>query len=369
MKIDFKKIITIKNTKNLNGFILNKPIFQKNYLFHYLIELNNIEGLKLKKWPIYIENNDGLNGFHLAARLEEIKILEYLIETYPEYIYNRNLKRDAFTYYLPVDQFTPLIKKYPDLKWDELIINGTATPNEIFKSIILNLKFKELLKFLEVYKIKPSDTNNYLHGIIKSTFLSFDEKIKILDQYSEEELKIKPNNDGSGLINVAIDNQNDKIVDYLLNRNIDLNYYTFVKTNSPLSLALYYDIMNNNTIFSKKIFEKLKIVDPDFLKTFNNNLNNLIHVCLIIRLNRNEMVEVINKTNYPEIEILKYFDSELWNQLNIDKISPLELLLDLDYNVYSPIIIENKIQINPEILDKIKKMNNPYHKKWINLFD
>ena len=369
MKIDFKKIINIKKKKNLNDFILNKPIFQKNYLFHYLIELNNIYGLKLKKWPVYIENNDGLNGFHIAARLEEINILEYLIETYPEYIYNRNINKDAFTYYLPVNQFAHLIKKYPNLNWDDLIINGTNKLNGIFKSIILNLKFKELLKFLDVYKIKPNDTNNYLHGVIKSSLLSFDEKIKILDQYSEDELNIKPNNDGNGLINIALDNHDDKIIDYLLNRNIDLNYYTFLKTNSPLTLALYYDIMNNNNNFSKKIFDKLKIIDPDFLKTFNNNLNNMIHTCLIIRLNRNEMIEVINKTLYPEIEILKYFESDLWNQLNIEKVSPLELLLNLDYNIYSPIIIENKIQINPEILEKIKNMNNPYNKKWINLFE
>ena len=157
MKIDFKKIINIKNKKNLNDFVLNKPIFQKNYLFHYLIELNNLNGLKLKKWPVYIENNDGLNGFHIAARLEEINILEYLIETYPEYIYNRNINKDAFTYYLQVNQFAHLIKKYPNLNWDNLIINGTDKLNGIFKSIILNLKFKELIKFLDVYKIKPSD--------------------------------------------------------------------------------------------------------------------------------------------------------------------------------------------------------------------
>jgi hypothetical protein len=64
--IDFKKIINIKTNNDLTNFILKKPIFQGNYLFHYLIELNNLDGLKLKKWPIYIENIDGLNGFHIA---------------------------------------------------------------------------------------------------------------------------------------------------------------------------------------------------------------------------------------------------------------------------------------------------------------
>ena len=126
MKIDFNKII---NLKNLNNFILDKPIFQKNYLFHYLIELNNLEGLKLSKWPIHIENNDGLNGFHIAAKNSNIKILEYLIKTYPDYIYNRNSNKYRFTFYLDVKYFTHLIKKFPKLNWNELIIYATNTKN------------------------------------------------------------------------------------------------------------------------------------------------------------------------------------------------------------------------------------------------
>jgi hypothetical protein len=185
---------------------------------------------------------------------------------------------------------------------------------------------------------------------------------------SDDEINIKPINDGVGLILIALDNNDEILVDYLLNRNIDLNYYTFIKTNSPLSLALYYDIMNNKN-FSEKIFDKLKISDPGFLRTFNNDLNNIIHSCLILRLNRNQLIDYKTKILYPELKILKYFDSELWNQLNIEKMSSLEYLVDLDYNIYSKIIIENKIAINPEIIDKLKNLNNSYYKKWINLFE
>lgn len=369
MKIDFKKIINIKNQKNLNNLILDQPIFQNNYLFHYLIELNNLEGLKLKKWPIYIENNDGLNGFHIAAKNSNIKILEFLIETYPDYIYNRNLIRNAFTFYLPFNEFTYLIEKYPKLDWDDLILNASNLPNEVFKYIIINLNYKQLLNFINVYKIKPTDTNNYLHGIIKSIRLSSDEKIKILNNYSEEELNIKPNSDGTGLILFALDNNDEKMVNYLLSRNIDLNYYTFVKTNSPLGLALYYDIMNNSNVFSPKIFEKIKTTDSTFLKTFNNDMNNIIHISLIIRQNRNELMDLKTNNTYPELEILKYFESESWNQLNINKITPLELLTDLNYNIYSNIIINNKISINPDVITNLKKLNNPYYKQWINLFE
>jgi hypothetical protein len=71
----------------------------------------------------------------------------------------------------------------------------------------------------------------------------------------------------------------------------------------------------------------------------------------------------INK-KYPELEILKYFDSETWNQLNINKITPLELLVELDYNIYSNIIIDNNISINPNIINK-QWIDNPYNKQWI----
>ena len=74
MKIDFAKIINIKNKQDLKDFPIDKPIHQGNYLFHYLIMLNNFQGLKLTKFPVFIENSDGLNGFHLAAKENNIQI-------------------------------------------------------------------------------------------------------------------------------------------------------------------------------------------------------------------------------------------------------------------------------------------------------
>ena len=94
-------------------------------LFHYLIMLNNFQGLKLTKFPVFIENSDGLNGFHLAAKENNIQILSYLIETYPDYIYNRNHSRDAFTLYLAFEEFTGLINKFPKIN----IIDGRYKQN------------------------------------------------------------------------------------------------------------------------------------------------------------------------------------------------------------------------------------------------
>ena len=109
MKIDFKKIINIKNKQQLNEFSLDKPIFDSNYLFHYLVSIGNLDALKLEKFPVYLENNDGLNAFHIAAKENQIEILNYLIENYPDYIYNRNKSGETFTIYLEYEEFNNLI--------------------------------------------------------------------------------------------------------------------------------------------------------------------------------------------------------------------------------------------------------------------
>ena len=360
MKIDYKKIINIKTKKNLNEFLLNKPIFYNNYLFHYLIELNNIDALKLHHFPIYLENSDGLNGFHIASKYNNIEILEYLIETYPEYIYNRNKNNETFIKYLEVQIIPQLIKKYPKLNWDDLIIYGTQIANELLIIILLNLKYDKLKQLLNVYNIKPNNTNCYLHAIVKSNLLTSIEKIKILNQYSNEDINIKSGYDGNGLIMVALNNDDDKLINYLIDRNIDLDYYTFLETNSPLSIALFYDIINNTNKYSNKIFNKIKDKNPKFLESFDTKLNSYLHTCLFIIQNKNK--------TYPKMEILKYYSSNIWNQTNIDKISPLEIIIDLDYDTYSN-IIDNKISIKPEIINKIKNKNNPYYKKWLELFE
>jgi len=94
--INLDKIIHIKNKADLKGYNIDRPIHNNNYLFHYLIQLNNLNGLKLERFPIYETNNDNLNGFHLAAKEGFIDILSYLIKNYEEYIYNRNNKKETW---------------------------------------------------------------------------------------------------------------------------------------------------------------------------------------------------------------------------------------------------------------------------------
>lgn len=371
MKIDLKKIINIKNKSELNEFDTDKPLFLSNYLFHYLILLGNLPGLKLKNFPIYIENNDNMNGFHLAANENHIEILEYLIENYPDYIYNRNKDRKTFTYFLLLEEFPRLMKKYPKLDWNDLIINSSSTPYELLKIILTNLKFKNLYDFINEFKINPSIQMQFLFSIINNDFISQEEKIKIIDKYSDDEINTK-NESGEGIIFATIEKDYEKIFDYLLKRNIDLDYYTFIRTDNPLTFALYNDILNNRFKYSKIILDKVKTKNPTFYRDINKYGDNIAHSLLFIRINRNKQLvsaENAKSINYsPDFEILKLIDSYSWNQHSSDKLTPIEIITSLNYEIYHKIFDENIIQINPKIFEtNIQKDSNSI--KWYALFE
>ena len=112
MKFDLRKIINIKTKKEINKFNINEPIHNTNYLFHYLIISGNLKGLSLIKHPIYKENSDSLNAFHLSAKEQQYDIICYLLENYPDYIYNRNNKNEAFSNYLELDKFSYFKDKF-----------------------------------------------------------------------------------------------------------------------------------------------------------------------------------------------------------------------------------------------------------------
>lgn len=371
MKIDFKKIINIKNKQDLKDFSIDKPIFQSNYLFHYLILLDNLEGLKLEKFPVYIENYDGLNGFHLAAKENNIPILCYLIDNYPDYIYNRNIARDTFTPYVQFEEFSNLINKYPKINWVDLIENGSKS-SFVLKSIILNLNSSELKKFIKSYNIKPEIKNQYLFGVVVNHLLKSDEKIKILNDFTDEEINIK-NDSGEGLILKVLDLSDKILFDYMMNRNIDVDYYSFIKSDNPLRIALFMDITNNTFYYSKHILKKIVDNNKDFLSDNNKYLDNIAHTTIYIRKLQNTQEEIPSKKSKSiikaDLEILKLCNSSTWNQKNIDKLSPLELLVDLDYDEYSQIIINNKININSETIDTLNKITKTENlSKWIKLY-
>jgi hypothetical protein len=55
-------------------------------------------------------------------------------------------------------------------------------------------------------------------------------------------------------------------------------------------------------------------------------------------------------SNVIDFDIMKCADSDTWNQMNNKKDIPLKLITNLDYNIYSKIIIDANIKILQEIL-------------------
>ena len=343
--MNYKNILNIKNISQLKKYKLNEPIFQNNYLFHYLIIFNNLKALKLYKFPIFSVNNDDLNGFFLAAKEDNIDILYYLINNYSDYIYNTNNNDELFTNYLDIDRFNDLIKKFPDLDWNETLIN-----KELLWNILTNLNYNKLIEFIKIIK-----TNIPLSSILNNNNLTVNEKIKILDKFTDDEIN-KKNDNNIGLLFHAFNNID--VFNYLIKRNIDTNYYTIVNTDNPLRIAIRYDILNGTKEFTKNI---------KFTEEICNELDkyseNIAHTILNMRLSRSSQLNNLSKIDYSlDLDILKLCNTQCWNQNNINKITPLHLISLLDFNIYSKILLENNISINTIIIPKINS------KIWYNFF-
>jgi len=371
--MDIKNIINIKNINDINKYSLDKPIYKNNYLFHYLIEFNNLNALKLKRFPIHIENNDRLNGFFLAAKYNNIDILLYLINNYPEYIYNTNINNNLFTYYLDPKYIITILDKYPNLDWDKLLLDASHNSDILLKKILTNTKFKNLIRFLKNYKLKLH-REQYLLYLFDNKKLKNKYIIKLLNYFTDNEINLKSSK-GVGLLLSTIRNNNYEIFDYLLKRNIDYDYSTYITQNTPFKISVIVDIFNNKELYSKILLEK-KILTFDF---HDDNLNNILHIILYIRTNRsisniyndvnksNEFINNININRNIDINIFNKATNEMWNQNNIHKLSPLELLTELNYDIYSSVIINNKISILSNIREKIKK-KKLLDLRWLELY-
>lgn len=358
MKLDLKEIINIKNNNDIKKYNINIPLFNNNFLFHYLIILKNLDGLKLIDHPIFKQNNDGLNGFHLAAKEYDYDILCYLIEKYPDYIYNKDKHNNSFVYYLPPNQITKFISLYK-LNWKDLIEYGTPKHNMITKMILSNLNYTDVKEFIKIYKLALSNNNQLLFNIIYNQNIDSKDKIKLLDNFTIEELNIKTKNN-EGIIFSAIDLNDNIIFDYLLTKKIDLNYYC-LQLAYPIFKSLYYDIMDNIDIkksMTLKIYNKIKD-DKDFFTQIDKFLDNIAHKILFFRYTNTN-----NQYYTLDLIILNECGDETWNQENINNISPFDLVSRLDYKIYSKIF--KNIKIKKSILSRIKKDNISHD--WIKLF-
>ena len=81
MILDLKKIINIKNKNDIKKYNLSVPLFNNNYLFHYLIILKNLDGLKIVIPQVI---NQEFNQLHIVLGLVNDKKLEEILPLFPK---------------------------------------------------------------------------------------------------------------------------------------------------------------------------------------------------------------------------------------------------------------------------------------------
>ena len=336
MKLDLKKIVDIKSKTDLSKFEIDKPLFYNNYLFHYLIIFDKLDILQLDTFPIYKENDEGLNGFFLAAKYDNIEILKFLIKNYNQYVYNRNQDNEIFIDYLKYSNILKIIDC--NLNWKLLFENK-------LDDILYNFNYADLIKLFKKYK----PLNHYLHMIIMNPKLNEKEIISILDLFINE-INLRDQEDQT-LIFPALHNNNIKIIKYLISKNVDIDYYTIVNTYHPLKTAIFIGFMDAYDLIWNHIKSKFNY------ELTNKNLENIAHFLL--------QRGFTDKTSF---EILTNSPSSIWHQLNTNKQTPIELIILYDFIQFNNILKNKQVNID-YIKDKFKNHKNKNTELWIDFLE
>ena len=357
MTIDVMKIGRIKKKSQLKHYSINKPIYNNNYLFHYMIITNNIVGLKLTKYPINKMNDDDYDGFMLAAKEGNYNILNYLIKTYPEYIYNKNSMNMTFLHYLsPQDKMYYEIIQNNMIDWeflfqiystqhlsclDLLFVQGSYT---VIKKVLLLLKKIDY----SLYQSQPSYFNILINDKLKPNYI-----IMLLDILYSIDPHIFTYVDDMGYnISFPLVLYNDiTLIHYIVKKcGKMLDQYSPISTNHIFIIAYKIGIKTNNYTIASYILNNV-MKDHNFDETDING-DNIVFFILNTRLLTKRGNIVI------EDSILSRYND--WTKMNINKITILDLIVELDYKTYHK-YVKN---INGKIL--IKSIKNEKWKKYIN---
>ena len=369
--VNLEKISKIKTKNDIKKYKIDEPIFLSNYLFHYLIMTNNIKGLELVKHPIYKENDDGLQGFHMAAKVysetQSLKIINFLLENYPEYSGNTGYYNENFLDYFGVsDDLIVLIKKYKDIKWKRLLINEMETDSSVNRSFLVNI-FSEgsykLIKFIvDKFDIEWKELDMIpFFQIIFNEKLKTKEKINILEKlHKKNQLNILDKK-GKNIIFAAIEASDLNILKYLVKKNLDIDKYVPIYSTHPFIIAYDKEILNtkmgkNQYDISEYIWSVIK--DTHNFNSTNKFAENIAFNVLKMRL-------LTGNGNYKlESDILK--KNDVWNHINIDKETIVNKLILLPFKKYSKFL--NKVHINKTQKDKKgKTIIDHANKEWLKL--
>jgi len=356
MKLHLDKILKIKTKKDLDEFNQDKPIFFENYLFHYLIILDKLDILKMRKFPVYKLNEEGLDGFMLAAKFDNIPILKYLLKEYPDYAKNHNEENSSFINYLPKpEKLIPLMKQFNKIDWRYLLKFKLGKDIEIYSYLISILDNNNLEWFLKNYGNISVNKYFILSPILKNEKVNDNQKIKLLDTYSEKDLNSK-DFENKGLLIDLIDLENVKLTEFLIKKNIDLEYIF-----KPLSLFitpffyLYTKLLISHNETLEKIMQVLwKKIKLDYNFISKDGIN---YVNLVLSANKNDKIS---------IDILKNSPDSCWNRIDLDKKTNLFYLIEKPISKYKDFLKDRELDLT--VIDKKGNTVLDYAtKEWKNL--
>lgn len=346
-EVDLMKIGNIKSKSKLKKYPINKPLMNGNYLFHYLIMTNNIKGLRLVNHPIFKLNNDGLTGLMLAARDKKYKILNYLLDRYknePKIINQKNKKGMSFLFYMnPTDkEYLETINNNPDIDWINLF---QAVPTHYITGLellFLQGKYNTILSIINKFNF------NYKSYIEQPAFfsLTINSNLKanmvqtLLDKIELKDNKILSYVDDTGydISYPIILNGDMEMVKYIVKKRGDeLDRYSPISTNHIFILAYKESIKSNDYKIPKYLLEHI-MKNHNFDQTDMHG-DNLAHFILKTRI-------TTKKGDYDiEKNILSRY--KYWGRINMEKISALQYIVNLDFKKYHK-FVTNKINIKIE---------------------
>tara|TARA_Y100000589_G_scaffold330921_1_gene382209 strand:- start:1179 stop:3140 length:1962 start_codon:yes stop_codon:yes gene_type:complete len=326
MIIDLVKIGNIKTLDELKEYPLDEPYFYNNYLFHYLIITNNLNTLKLHNFPVQIVNEDGYNGFMLAAKYNYYDTIDYLLSKYSKYLNITNKFNENMLHFLDptLDEYSNFIIKNKS-KFMKLYysydINGVCPLDYLFGEGSLD-------NILKINKEIDFNYNNYTKtpfhfNIILNKSLTSKDIIKVLQLLYKKDNNIFSyiDNEGNNILFPIVLDGKYKLLQYLndLNKNHDIikfDYYTPINTFHIFKTAYNKGIVSNNYQMADYILNNI-IKNHNFEETDKYG-NNLAHFILSSRIK--------NKRGNRKIEekILKKYKG--WDNVNVKNETPRQLI-------------------------------------------
>ncbi len=348
MNIDLMKIGNIKTKAGLKKYKLNKPLMNGNYLFHYLILTDNLKGLQIYNHPIKKFNNDGLNGLMLAAREKKYKILDYLLKKYKNQANKKNRKGLSFLHLLsPNDkELIELIENNDEIDWSSLYQSYSTSHISPLDLLFLQGKYNVINTIINKFNFnyksylnQPYHFNLIINPKLKDTHIE-----KILDNLEQKDPNILKYEDDIGYdVSYPIVLQDDfNLVKYIVNkRGTELDKYSPISAIHIFTLA-YKDALNTGDYKKAKYILDNVMQNHNFEETDMHG-NNIAHFILKIRLQK--------KGNYEiEKEILSKYKN--WGRINMDKKTPFDYIVNLDYKKYHQFVTNRPRNINNNVLDK-----------------